>query len=779
MITKVTVPVQGMHCASCAATITKAVKKAPGVVSVEVNYGTEKATLEYDADASKIEDLSKRIEPFGYSFLVSEGEKHGAQKNAATHVMPDGTVMSASEHAEHTGIGQPKEQKLKELAKLRRKIQFVLPITFLVFALMMWEIAASAYSWLPPFILPMEIYQPLLFILATVVLFWIGKPYLRGVATFARHHVANMDTLIGIGTSVAYIYSAVVVLFPGIRDALRLPETVYFDVTIVVIGFITLGKFLEARSKLRTGEAIEKLMNLQAKTALIERDGKEIEVPIEQVHIGDIVLVKPGAKIPVDGEIVEGRSAIDESMVTGESIPVEKTVGDSVIGSTINKQGAFKFKAQKVGSETLLAQIIRMVEEAQGSRAPIQKLVDTISGVFVPIVLVIAVVTFIAWMIVGSYTMTTSEALSFALVSFVSILVIACPCALGLATPTAIIVGVGKGASGGILIKNAESLEKLHSITTLVVDKTGTITKGMPELTDVIAAAGVHEDEALSLIASLEKKSEHPLAEAIISAAKRKGLELRDVENFHIVEGKGLRGTIAGTEYFVGSPKFAEEHGAVIDRAPIERLAMQGKTPIVLGATNRLIALFAVADTLKDNAKATVVALHKQRIKVVMLTGDNQRTARAIADQVGIDEVFAEVLPNEKANKIIELQKRGEKVAMAGDGINDAPALAQSDVGIAMGTGTDVAIESADITLLKGDIARIPQAVKLSKRTIRTIRQNLFWAFIYNVVGIPLAAGLFYPFFGLLLNPAFAGLAMAFSSVSVVTNSLRLKAMRL
>lgn len=518
-------------------------------------------------------------------------------------------------------------------------------------------------------------------------------------------------------------------------------------------------------------------MNLQAKTALVERDGKEIEIPIDQVILGDIVIIKPGAKIPVDGVIIEGKSSIDESMITGEPIPVDKSIDDSVTGGTINKQGVFKFRATKVGSETLLAHIIKMVENAQGSRAPIQKLADQISSVFVPVVLVIAFITLLTWVLVGSQFMPLTDAFSLGLVCFVGILVIACPCALGLATPTAIIVGVGKGASNGILIKNAESLEKLHKVKIVVVDKTGTITKGQPEVTEIITKNLEIKNykEILQIIGSLEKNSEHPLAQAIVDKANLENTTFLDVEDFEIIEGKGLKGKINGMEYFVGNLKLLSDLNVHFDRLEIDTLANQGKTPVILTTQTEVLAIIAIADTIKPEAVESVKALHKLGVKVAMLTGDNKNTARYIADQVGIDEVFAEVLPGEKADKVIELQKKGFVVAMAGDGVNDAPALAQSDVGVAMGTGTDVAIESADITLLHGDISKLAKAIKLSKKTMRTIKQNLFWAFIYNVVGIPLAAGVFFPFFGLLLNPIFAGLAMAFSSVSVVTNSLRLK----
>jgi Cu2+-exporting ATPase/Cu+-exporting ATPase len=546
-------------------------------------------------------------------------------------------------------------------------------------------------------------------------------------------------------------------------------------VTIVVITFIALGKYLEARSKIKTGDAIEKLLNLQAKTALVIRDGEEIEIGVDEVKHGDSLIIKPGAKIPVDGIIAEGASFVDESMVTGEPMPAQKKINDSVVAGTLNTNGSFTFKATKVGSETLLAQIIKMVEEAQGSKAPIQALADKISSVFVPIVLVIAFVTLGLWLLVGTGPLGFSQALSFGLVSFVGVLVIACPCALGLATPTAIIVGVGKGAKEGILIKDAATLEKLHKVDTVVVDKTGTITIGKPTLVDIQTVSNLNDNELVSIIASLEKKSEHPIAHAIVNYAKEENLILEDVSKFEGIQGKGLKGSINGIEYFVGNIKIVEDLGIAFDYAKIEQFTLQGKTPVILAIKEKVLGFVMVSDEIKSESKQAVADLHKLGIKVVMLTGDDEKAAKYIASLVGIDDVVAHVLPQDKLTKIKELQLQGKVVAMAGDGVNDAPALAQADVGIAMGTGTDVAIESAGITLIGGDISKLVKAINLSRVTMRGIKQNLFWAFFYNIIGIPLAAGLFYPIFGWLLNPVFAGLAMAFSSVSVVSNSLRIK----
>ncbi len=752
---QITIPIKGMHCASCALTIEKTLKKVDGVQKCDVNYGTEKAKIEFDPTVTSIKNLSSKIEPFGYSLN--------------THVMPDGSVMSESEHAAHLGLNQSKEEKIKEINSEGARMKIVMPITFIVFALMIWQMLAMNIQGFPSFIFQADLFNKISLIIATIIIFWIGKPYVKGVISFLKYRNASMDTLVGIGTITAYAYSTIILLFPEVRESLKLGESLYFDATVVVLGFITFGKYLEARSKLKTGEAIEKLLNLQAKTALVERDGKELEVSIEEVSVNEIIIIKPGGKIPVDGVIIEGSSSIDESMITGESIPVDKQKNDTVIGGTLNKQGAFKFKATKIGSETLLAHIIKMVEDAQGSRAPIQRLADQISGIFVPVVLIIAFLTLVGWLVIGSQTIGLSQAFSIGITSFVGVLVIACPCALGLATPTAIIVGTGKGAENGILIKDAESLEKLHKVNTIVTDKTGTITKGQPEVTDILVNnTSFSKEEILKLLASLENRSEHPLAVAIVNKFKETNDQPYSIDSFSIIEGKGLKGKINDEMYYAGNIKLMNDLKIKFDQKSIDELSFQGKTPIFFTNSKELIATIGIADTLKENALETINALHKLGIKVVMLTGDNKNTAKYIAKQVGIDEVIAEVLPNEKSEKVKELQQKGSIVAMIGDGVNDAPALAQADIGIAMGTGTDVAIESAQITLLAGDFSKVLKAIKLSKFTMRAIKQNLFWAFVYNIIGIPLAA------LGL-LSPVFAGAAMAFSSVSVVGNSLRLK----
>ncbi|MGC9610678.1 MAG: heavy metal translocating P-type ATPase [Minisyncoccia bacterium] len=762
-----TYKIRGMHCASCAGIIEKTLKKTEGVQSVETNYGTEAAKITFDEAKTSPHHLSKKIEPLGYSLIIP------------TSLSAEEMNMSPSEHAAHLGLNQSKQEKLAELADMKKKIMSVIPLTLISIFVIGWDISAQLgavpaipYVW-------SNFFRYLLPLMATYTLFVVGKPYLLGFYRFLRYGKANMDTLIGIGTSAAYLYSFVVTAFAETLRPFVNVEQTYFDVTIIVIAFITLGKYLEARSKIKTGDAIEKLLNLQAKTALVLRGGKETEIPVGQVVHGDLIIVKPAGKIPVDGVLTEGSSYVDEAMVSGEPIPVEKNIGDTVVAGTINTTGSFTFKATKVGSETLLAGIIKMVEEAQGSRAPIQALADKISGVFVPVVLALSFIALGLWLAIGTGYLGFSQAFSYGLVSFVGILVIACPCALGLATPTAIIVGVGKGAKEGILIKDAGTLEKLHKVNVIVVDKTGTITKGKPELVSIQNFSKKSDNELVSLLASLEKKSEHPIAHAIVSYANEKNISLLSVSSFNAIKGQGLKGTIENTEYHAGNMKLIRELNLSFDTRALEKETLEGKTPVILATKEKVLGVAMVADAIKPEAIEAVKNLHKLGIKIVMLTGDDKNTARYIAEQVGIDEVVAEAMPEDKLNKIKELQSQGKIVAMAGDGVNDAPALAQADIGIAMATGTDVAIESAGITLLHGDISKLVKAIKLSKITMRGIKQNLFWAFIYNIVGIPLAGGLFYPIFGWLLNPIFAGLAMAFSSVSVVGNSLRLKTKKL
>lgn len=745
----------GMHCSSCAYAIEDRLKKIPGVKSVVVNYTNEKVIIYFDHSVVNLNEIENAIIDLGYG--VEQKEASSSQNEL---------------------FAKDDEKKKEELKKQRNNALFILPLSITVFLLMMWEIVPSLIPGFPKLVIPMDIFSRILFILASIVLLTSGKPFLKGILIFIQQKTATMETLVGIGTFTAYIYSSFVVLFPEIAESIGLGHTTFFDVTIVIIGFVVFGKYLEARSKFRTGKAIGQLIDMQAKTALVKRNNMEVEINVEDLLVGDVVIVKPGGKIPVDGIILKGHSSVDESMITGEPIPVDKGKGDKVIGGTINKQGSFIFKATKVGSDTLLAHIIQMIEKAQNSKAPIQSSVDKIARVFVPIVLVLALITFSTWIFVGWQYIGLEQGLMYAILCFVSVLVIACPCALGLATPTAIIVGIGKSAQNGILIKNAEGLELLCKVDTIVMDKTGTITKGIPELTDIhkIKKDKTFPDEKsiLKVLASLEKNSEHPVSLAITQKAKSQNIKLLEVEKFEVLEGRGVTGILDSKRYFAGNETLMKEEKIKYDKSIIKILTKEGKTPVIFSDEKSLIAIIAVSDPLKEESKEVVEKLHKKGIEVVMLTGDNDNTGKYIAKQVGIEELYTQVLPSQKVEIVKQLQKNGKTVAMVGDGINDAPALMQADVGVAMSTGTDVAIESADIILLEGDISKVYTAINLSKRTLKTIKQNLFWAFFYNIIGIPLAMGILYPIWGILLNPVFAGLAMSLSSVSVVMNSLRI-----
>lgn len=734
--------INGMTCAACAKAVERAVKKLDGTVDAAVNIATDKLALTYDETKLKPADIMDAVAKAGYEAHKIENKER---------------------------VDEDKLRKQMEIRTLWTKF-----IISAVFAVPLLYIAMGAMlGWpLPEALAPMD--YPLRYalteILLTVPVIIAGSRFYTVGFKAILHRSPNMDSLIAMGTSAAVLYSLYSTYRISIGDHMYV-ENLYFETAGVIITLILLGKSLEAVSKGRTSEAIKKLMGLAPKTAIVIQDGKEIEIPIEEVETGDIIAVKPGSKIPVDGEVIEGLTAVDESMLTGESIPVEKKPGDKVFTASINKTGSIRFKATKVGSDTALAQIIKLVEDAQGAKAPIAQTADIVSGYFVPIVFVIAVLSALAWYFIGG------ETLVFSLTIFISVLVIACPCALGLATPTAIMVGTGKGAEYGVLIKGGEALETTHKIKTIVFDKTGTITEGRPEVTDIITTKFIDKNKLLQIAASAEYGSEHPLGEAIVHGAEKEKLESLKVDKFNAIPGQGIEAEIEGKNVLLGNKKLMEERK--IDLAELEsqsdRLAAEGKTPMYMAFENQMAGIIAVADIVKESSARAIKRLHDMGVEVAMITGDNRKTAEAIAKQVGIDRVLSEVLPQDKANEVKKLQAEGKKVAMVGDGINDAPALAQADIGIAIGSGTDVAMESADIVLMRSDLMDVPAAIQLSKSTIRNIKQNLFWAFGYNAAGIPLAAGVLHIFGGPLLNPIFAAAAMSLSSVSVLTNALRLK----
>ena len=740
--TMATIPIQGMSCASCVAKIEGALGALDGVINVSVNLATEKATIEYLPAMVSLSDMVVAIKGAGYeAVVVKESEDLEKEKDRAN-----------------------KEAFRRLKGKLIAGIVLTLPI--FVFT------HPTLFGLTGVLDLSRETYFIFQFILATPVQFWCGFQFYRGAIAAARHKTTDMNTLIAIGTSSAYLYSVVVTFVPSLFDLAGYSSEVYFDTAAAIIVLILVGRLLEARAKGQTGEAIKKLIGMQAKTARVVRGEVEADIPIEEVLEGDIVVVRPGEKIPVDGVLTDGYSAIDESMISGESIPVEKKEGDEIIGATINKTGSFRMRATRVGSETALAQIIKMVEEAQGSKPPIARLADLIASYFVPAVIFIAVITFIIWYVFGP-----EPSFTYALLSFVAVLIIACPCALGLATPTSIMVGTGKGAENGILIRGGESLETAHKLNAIILDKTGTLTKGEPSLTDIAATGDFKDDEILFYAASAEKGSEHPLGEAIVRGAAERNVDLVDAEGFNAVPGHGIKAVIDGHAVLLGNIRLMQDESVELVglAKDAERLADQGKTPMYLAVDGTVAGIVAVADTLKENSKEAVAAFQKMGLEVAMLTGDNRRTAKAIASAVGIDRVLAEVLPEDKAREVKKLQAEGKIVAMVGDGINDAPALTQADVGIAIGTGADVAMEASDITLIGGDLRSIVTAIALSRATIRNIKQNMFFAFFYNTILIPVAAGVLYPFLGILLSPIFAAAAMGMSSVSVVSNALRLK----
>lgn len=730
--------IKGMHCASCVYTLEKALNGVKGVTSANVNLATEQAHVEYDPLLANETNLHDAVKDAGYQAY-----------SVSNDAVKEKTEMQA--------------EKKKELKELRNKVV----VSLVLAGLIVWG-SFPGLVVISPLFLRNQVLQ---LVLATIIQFWAGFAFYQATIPALKHRTANMDTLVAVGTSVAYLYSVTVTFFPGIIARTGIEVMSYFDVSTVVIALILLGRYFEARAKSGTSEAITKLIGLQAKTARVLRNGKEIDIPIAEVVVGDVLRVRPGEKIPVDGIIIEGSSSIDESMVTGESIPNDKIKGSPVIGATINKNGSFLYKATKIGADTVLSQIIKLVQEAQGSKAPIQRLADVVSSYFVPVVIMMAIATFVVWYDVGG-----QAAFIFALLNMVAVLVIACPCAMGLATPTAIMVGTGIGAQHGILIKDAGALETTHKINAIVFDKTGTLTNGKPVVTDIVRVTGqkskVTSEQILQIAASLEKNSEHPLAEAIVKESELKKIVLEKVKNFKAIPGHGVQGEINKKKYSLGKPSFIKNSNKILE---IEKFELAGKTVMVLASGEVVLGAIAVADTVKDTARNAVLSLQKLGIEVLMITGDNRRTAEAIGKEVGVDRVLAEVLPGEKESEIRKLQQANKIVAMVGDGINDAPALAAADVGIAIGTGTDVAIETADIILVNKNLQSVVSAIKLSKSTMKTIKTNLFWAFGYNIVLIPVAMGVLYPFFHIMLSPIFASAAMALSSVSVVTNSLLLK----
>lgn len=793
----------GMTCAACATRIEKGLKKMDGVKEANVNLALEKSSIKYDPEVVSDQDFQKKIQSLGYDVVMEKTEfdisgmtcaacankiekrlnkLDGVDKATVNFALETVLVEYNPEHIsvpemkeaikklgytleqKKENAGEQVDHRQKEIEKQQGKFIFSLILSFPLLWAMVSHFKFTSFIWLPDMFMNPWVQ----FALATPVQFIVGKQFYVGAFKALRNKSANMDVLVALGTSAAYFYS----LYLSIRSIGSGAHMVelYYETSAVLITLILLGKLFEAKAKGRSSEAIKKLMGLQAKNAIVVRDGREMIIPIEEVLQGDIVYVKPGEKIPVDGEIVEGESALDESMLTGESIPIDKAVGDAVIGSTINKNGFLKIKATKVGKDTALAQIIKVVEEAQGSKAPIQRLADVISGIFVPIVVGIAVITFLIW-----YFFVSPGEFAEALEKFIAVLVIACPCALGLATPTSIMAGSGRAAEFGILFKGGEHLETTHRIDTIILDKTGTVTNGKPSLTDVILSERMEEKEFLTLVGTAERNSEHPLAEAIVEGIKEKGIELVASETFEAIPGFGIQSTVNEKQLFIGTRRLMAKQNITVQEeklAKMENLEKQGKTAMLVAIDGHFAGIVAVADTIKETSKEAISRLHSMGLDVVMITGDNTQTAQAIADQVGIKKVIAEVLPEGKAEEVEKLQKAGKKVAMVGDGINDAPALATANIGMAIGTGTNVAMEAADITLIRGDLKSIADAIFMSKKTITNIKQNLFWALAYNCIGIPIAAVGF-------LAPWLAGAAMAFSSVSVVLNALRLQRVKL
>jgi P-type Cu+ transporter len=736
---KTTISVGGMTCAACVRRVEQALKSVDGVTDVAVNLATARATIEHGETWGGIEAVRDIVSDQGYDFL--------------------GILDDTREDP----ITAARAREVKEL-QIKFAVGAMLSVIIFIGSMQHW------FSFLAT--VPRQTVLVILFVLTTPVVFWVGSRFYIGAIKAARQKTTDMNTLVAVGALSAYLYSALATFFPRIFSTADIVPHVYYDGAAMIVTLIILGRLLEARAKGRTSAAIKKLMGLRPKTARIIRGDKEEDIPIDEVVKGDLVLVRPGEKVPTDGVVVSGSSFVDESMLTGESMPVVKEVGEHVFGATLNKTGSFTFRATKVGSETALAQIIRLVEEAQGSKAPIQRLADKVASIFVPVVFAIGIITFVVW-----YFFVPDHIFSRALLNFASVLVIACPCALGLATPTAIMVGTGLGAEHGILIKGGESLENAYKLTTVVFDKTGTLTKGEPEVTDIAATSGYESNSVLQIAMSIEAVSEHPVAAAIVEKGRHAGIAALLVEKFEAFAGLGAGAFVGGRYCLLGNRRLMEMKEIRFEglAARAATLATEGKTCVFIAEGNQAIGLIGLADVPRESAKETVTTLKNMGLKVALITGDNMNTGRAIGGVLGIDHIMADVLPGDKAAEIERLHEQGEVVAMVGDGINDAPALAAADIGIAIGAGTDVAIEASDITLIKDDLRSVPMAIKLSQETVKVIRQNLFWAFIYNILGIPIAAGALYPFFGILLNPQFAAAAMALSSVSVVSNSLRLR----
>ncbi|UCG79420.1 MAG: copper-translocating P-type ATPase [Nitrospirota bacterium] len=738
LTSKVDLSIKGMSCAACVSAVEKALMELSGVVSVSVNLATERATVEYMPTAIDINEMIKAVKNSGYEASMITDDIRDTEKEA----------------------------REKEYSLLKRK----LTVSAILASFIMIGSMTS---------LPLISDRYVIFMMATIVQFWAGARFYRAAVSALRHFSTNMNTLIAVGTTSAYFYSVTATFLPGIFERSGLEANIFFDTSSMIITLILLGRALEARAKGRTSDAIRKLIGLQAKTATVLRGGEEIEVDLDHVVKGDIVLIRPGDRIPVDGTVIEGFSAVDESMLTGESMPVDKSVDDNVFGGSVNRSGSFMIKATKIGKESMLSQIIRLVEEAQGSKAPIQRLADKVASVFVPTVILIAVLTFIVWFFLGP-----EPSFVLAMMNFIAVLIIACPCALGLATPTAIMVGTGKGAEHGILIRDAEALEKSHKIQAVLLDKTGTITKGEPVVTDIITNplwSDLSEEQFIKIAASAERMSEHPIGKAIVNKALQENITLDKPSSFKSVPGGGIRAILNDNEVIIGRPQFILEKKGDLSpyKEHLDKLTEEARTVAMVMIDGKVSGIMGIADTIKESSAPAVSRLRAEGIEVAILTGDSRNAALHIANEAGIDRVFAELLPKDKVDAVRQIRSEGKVTAMVGDGINDAPALAEADVGIAIGTGTDIAMEASDITIIKGDLASVADAIKLSKLTLTTIKQNLFWAFFYNIIGIPIAAGLLYLFGGPLLNPIFASAAMAFSSVSVVTNSLRLRSKEL